>query len=72
MERIVFYCLSTFIVLGNVARLPDGWLAPAILLDAAVLIDMIMRMSPSENGEQEQPGFWEWALPGWKRRARSR
>ena len=72
LERIAFYCLAALIVLGGVARLPDAWLAGLMLLAAAVLVDMIMRMGPSENGEQEQPGFWEWIVPGWKRRARSR
>ena len=70
LERIAVYCLSTLIVLGNVARLPAAWLAGLIGLVAAVYVDMVMRMGPAEGGEQEQPGFWEWALPGWKRRAR--
>ena len=72
LERIALYCLSALIVLGNVARLPEAWLASLMLVGAAVLVDMIMRMGPAEEGEQEQPGFWEWARPGWKRRARSR
>jgi hypothetical protein len=72
LERIALYCLSALIVLGNVARLPESWLAGLMVLGAAVLVDMIMRMSPADGGEQEQPGFWEWALPGWKRRAQSR
>jgi hypothetical protein len=72
LERIAFYCLSTLIVLGNVARLPEAWLAGLIVLAAAVLVDMVMRTGPADGGEQEQPGFWEWAWPGWKRRARSR
>ena len=70
LERIALYCLAALIVLGNVARLPESWLAGLMALGAAVLVDMIMRMGPADGGEQEQPGFWEWALPGWKRRAR--
>lgn len=70
VERIAFYCLSTLIVLGNVARLPSAWLGGLIVLTVAVFVDMVMRMSPAAGDEQEQPGFWEWALPGWKRRAR--
>ena len=70
LERIGLYCLSALIVLGNVARLPEAWLVAFMVLGAAILADMIMRMSPADGGEQEQPGFWEWAVPGWKRRAR--
>jgi hypothetical protein len=70
LERIAFYCLSTLIVLGNVARLPAAWLAGLIVLAAAVYVDMIMRTGAADGDEQEQPGFWEWAVPGWKRRAR--
>lgn len=72
LERITFYGLSALVVLGGFARFPEAWLGALIALDLAVLVDMIMRMGPAEGGEQEQPGFWEWAVPGWKRRARSR
>ena len=72
LERIAVYCLFTLIVLGNVARLPSPWLAGLIVLAVAVYVDMIMRTGPADGGEQEQPGFWEWVLPGWKRRAQSR
>jgi hypothetical protein len=72
VERIVFYCLPALIAMGGVARVPRAWLAGLMVLSAAVLMDMIMRTGPAEGGEQEQPGFWEWALPGWKRRAQSR
>lgn len=72
LERIVFYCLAALIMMGGFARLPDAWLAWLMVLAAAVFVDMIMRMGPAEGGEQEQPGFWEWIVPGWKRRARSR
>lgn len=72
LERIASYCLAVLIVLGNVARLPEAWLAGLMVLAAAVFVDMIMRVGPAEGGEQEQPGFWEWAVPGWKRRAQSR
>ena len=71
LERIAFYCLSTLIVLGNVARFPAAWLAGLIVLAVAVYVDMIMRTGPADGGDQEQPGFWEWAVPGWKRRARA-
>ena len=72
LERIVFYGLSAFIMMGGFVRLPEALLAGLMLVAAAVFVDMIMRMGPAEGGEQEQPGFWEWALPGWKRRAQSR
>lgn len=72
LERIASYCLPAIILLGAFAGLPRSWLAALLVLSGAVLLDMIMRTSPAEGGEQEQPGFWEWALPGWKRRAQSR
>lgn len=72
LERIVFYCLAAFIMMGGIAGLPGAWLAGLMVLAVAVLVDMIMRTGPAEGGEQEQPGFWEWALPGWKRRAQTR
>jgi hypothetical protein len=72
VERIAFYCLATLIVLGNVARFPSPWLAGLIVLTVAVFVDLTMRTGPAEEGGQEQPGFWEWIVPGWKRRARSR
>jgi hypothetical protein len=70
LERIASYCLPAIILLGAFAGLPRSWLAALMALTGAVIVDMIMRTSPAEGGEQEQPGFWEWALPGWKRRAR--
>ena len=72
LERIGFYCLSTLIVLANVARVPAAWLAGLVVLTVALIVDLIMRTGPAEGGVQEQPGFWEWILPGWKRRAQSR
>ena len=72
VQRIFFYCLLAFIVLGRFARALDGWDGWLMALTAVVFVDLIMRLGPAENGEAEQPGFWEWALPGWKRRARSR
>jgi hypothetical protein len=72
LERIAFYCLLAFTAMGAVARVPRAWLAGFMALGAAVLVDMVMRTGPAEGGEQEQPGFWEWALPGWKGRAQSR
>ena len=69
-QRIFFYVLLALIVLGSIARALAGWEGPLIVLALAVLVDLIMRLGPSENGEAEQPGFWEWIVPGWKRRAR--
>jgi hypothetical protein len=71
VERISVYCLGAFTLFGGFARLPFPLLLGLIAVIFAILADMIMRMGPAEGGEQEQPGFWEWALPGWKRRAQS-
>ena len=71
-QRIFFYALLALIVVGGLARALGEWEGPLLLLAAAVFVDLVMRMGPSESGEAEQPGFWEWAIPGWKRRARSR
>ena len=59
LERIASYCLPAIILLGAFAGLPRSWLAALMVLTGAVLVDMIMRTSPAEGGEQEQPGFWE-------------
>ena len=72
VQRVFFYALLALIVLGSLARALAGWERPLIVLALAVLVDLIMRLGPSENGEAEQPGFWEWIVPGWKRRARTR
>lgn len=71
LERILGYSLPVFVGLGALAGMLDGWVGPLFALNAAVVVDMVMRTSPSENGEPEQPGFWEWAIPGWKRRAKN-
>lgn len=70
VERILSYCLVVFVVLAGLARALGRWEGPLLAFTAAVYVDLIMRTSPSENGEPEQPGFWEWAIPGWKRRAK--
>lgn len=72
VQRILSYCLVAFLVIGGFARVLGEWEEWLLGFTAAVFVDLIMRLGPSEDGEQEQPGFWEWAIPGWKRRARSR
>ena len=71
VERILAYSLPILLGLGGLAGMLDGWFAYLWAFTAAVVVDLIMRTSPSENGEPEQPGFWEWAIPGWKRRAKN-
>lgn len=72
VQRILFYCLLAFLVVGGLARALGDWEPWLAGFAAAVFVDLVMRLGPSESGEQEQPGFWQWAIPGWKRRARSR
>lgn len=72
VQRIFFYCLAAFLVVGGLARALGRWEAPLLVFTVAVFADLIMRLGPAENGEPEQPGFFEWIVPGWKRRARSR
>jgi hypothetical protein len=71
-QRLVFGALLAFIFLGGLARGLGKWEGPLLVLAAATWIDLIVRLGALETGEIEQPGFWEWAIPGWKRRARAR
>ena len=71
VQRFFFYGLLTLIVVGGWARALGGWDGWLLALAAVVLVDLVMRLGPSESGEAEQPGFLEWMIPGWRRRARS-
>jgi hypothetical protein len=70
VQRIFFYALLALVVVGGWARALGGWDGWLLALAAAVFVDLIMRLGPAENGEAVQPGFWEWIVPGWRRRAR--
>jgi hypothetical protein len=70
LERILLYGVGALIVIGGVTGILGIWLVAAMLGGAAVGLDLILRTGPAELGSMEQPGFWEWALPGWRRRAR--
>jgi hypothetical protein len=72
VQRIAFYCLCALFTLGHLARALGAWEGPLLAFIGVVLVDLVMRLGPSENGEAEQPGFLEWMVPGWKRRARGR
>jgi hypothetical protein len=70
VQRFFFYALLALVVVGGWAGALGGWDGWLLALAAAVFVDLIMRLGPAENGEAVQPGFWEWIVPGWKRRAR--
>lgn len=72
VQRIGFYCLCALFTLGRLAGVLRAWEGAFLAFIVVVLLDLVMRLGPAENGEAEQPGFLEWMVPGWKRRARRR
>src|SRR5688500_12791418 len=53
LERILSYCLMAFLLLAGIARALDGWEGVLLAITAAMFVDLLMRTSPSENGEPE-------------------
>jgi hypothetical protein len=70
VEQNAFYGLFAFALIVWVSNGYPGVLPWVMGVGVAVAIDLVMRMGPVELGEMEQPGFWEWVLPSWRRRTR--
>lgn len=70
LERIALYMLGALLAIGAFTGILGGALPFAVGLGVALLLDIILRTGPAESRDMEQPGFWEWVLPSWRRRAR--
>jgi hypothetical protein len=72
LERVLLYLLIALLAIGGFTRVLGGallWVAGAAV---GVAIDLVVRTGRLEVGEMEQPGFWEWIVPSWRRRNRRR
>ena len=70
LERILLYVAGALILIAGPTGILGRWLVPTVLLAVAICVDLVLRTGPAELGSVEQPGFWEWALPAWRRRNR--
>jgi hypothetical protein len=70
LERVALYTVGALLAIGAFTGILGQALPFAIAVEAALLLDIILRTGPAEAGEMDQPGFWEWILPSWRRRAR--
>lgn len=70
LERMALYTVGALLAIGAFTGILGQALPLAIAVEAALLLDIILRTGPAEAGEMDQPGFWEWILPSWRRRAR--
>lgn len=70
LERLALYVVGALLAIGAFTGILGGALPFAVGLGVALLLDIILRTGPAESSDMEQPGFWEWILPSWRRRAR--